>query len=95
MPVDDVFVAIGDATRRAILDELAERDGQTLFEICTRLTTRHGIGSSRQAISQHLDILARAGLVRAERNGRYKFHYADFRPLRAVVDRWPIPEEKL
>ena len=94
MPADDVFVAIGDATRRAILDELAERDGQTLFEICARLTTRHGIGSSRQAISQHLDVLAAAGLVRTERNGRYKFHYADFRPLRAVARRWPIPEDK-
>ena len=94
MPADDVFVAIGDATRRAILDELAERDGQTLFEICARLTARHGIGSSRQAISQHLDVLAAAGLVRTERNGRYKFHNADFRPLRAVAQRWPIPEDK-
>ncbi|MFU8854798.1 ArsR/SmtB family transcription factor [Micromonospora sp. SL1-18] len=89
----DVFAAIADPTRRAILDELAERDGQTLFEICARLTTRHGIGSSRQAISQHLDILAQAGLVRFARGGRYKFVHADFGPLRAVVDRWPIPEE--
>ncbi|MEU3457942.1 helix-turn-helix domain-containing protein [Micromonospora sp. NPDC006766] len=89
----DVFAALADPTRRAILDELAERDGQTLFEICARLTTRHNIGSSRQAISQHLDTLAEAGLVRFERSGRYKFHHADFRPLRAVVDRWPIPEE--
>ncbi|MFU8874067.1 ArsR/SmtB family transcription factor [Micromonospora sp. SL4-19] len=89
----DVFAAIADPTRRAILDELADRDGQTLFEICTRLTAKHGIGSSRQAISQHLDILAEAGLVRAERSGRYKFHHADFGPLRAVVGRWPIPEE--
>ncbi|SCF10180.1 DNA-binding transcriptional regulator, ArsR family [Micromonospora viridifaciens] len=90
----DVFAAIADPTRRAILDELAERDGQTLFEICTRLTARHGIGSSRQAISQHLDVLAQAGLVRFARSGRYKFMHADFRPLRAVVDRWPIPEEE-
>ncbi|MFD2765288.1 ArsR/SmtB family transcription factor [Micromonospora eburnea] len=89
----DVFTALADPTRRAILDELAERDGQTLFEICARLTARHGIGSSRQAISQHLDTLAAAGLVRFERSGRYKFHHADFGPLRAVVDRWPIPEE--
>lgn len=38
------------------IDELAERDGQTLFEICARLTTRHGLGSSRQAISQRIDL---------------------------------------
>ncbi|WP_433086387.1 ArsR/SmtB family transcription factor [Dactylosporangium sp. CA-052675] len=89
--MSDVFAAIADATRRAILDELAERDGQTLFEICARLAARHGVASSRQAISQHLDILAEAGFVRAERSGRYKFHHVDFAPLRAIVERWPVP----
>ncbi|MDQ3054732.1 MAG: helix-turn-helix domain-containing protein, partial [Actinomycetota bacterium] len=53
----DVFKALADPTRRAILDELQERDGQTLFELCVRLTTKHGLGSSRQAISQHLTVL--------------------------------------
>ena len=53
----DVFKALADPTRRTILDELAERDGQTLFELCARLTTNHGLGSSRQAISQHLTVL--------------------------------------
>ncbi|MER7273095.1 metalloregulator ArsR/SmtB family transcription factor [Dactylosporangium sp. NPDC000244] len=91
--MSDVFAAIADATRRAILDELAERDGQTLFEICARLATRHGVASSRQAISQHLDILAEAGFVRAERSGRYKFHHVDFAPLRAIVERWPVPAD--
>jgi DNA-binding transcriptional ArsR family regulator len=36
---EDVFKALADPTRRRILDELVERDGQTLFEICTRLVT--------------------------------------------------------
>ncbi|MCC6237523.1 MAG: helix-turn-helix transcriptional regulator, partial [Dehalococcoidia bacterium] len=49
---DDLFRALADPTRRAILDELTERDGQTLFEICGRLTMRHQLGSSRQAVSQ-------------------------------------------
>ncbi|WP_433059963.1 ArsR/SmtB family transcription factor [Dactylosporangium sp. CS-033363] len=89
--MSDVFAALADVTRRAILDELAERDGQTLFELCARLASRHGIASSRQAISQHLDILAEAGFVRAERSGRYKFHHVDFGPLRAIAERWPIP----
>ncbi len=86
----DVFKALADPTRRAILDELTERDGQTLFELCTRLTMKHEVTSSRQAISQHLDVLEGAGLVTTRRDGRYKFHFLDTRPLRAIVQRWPI-----
>ena len=85
----DLFKALADPTRRTILDELTDRDGQTLFEICSRLAMRHGIGASRQAISQHLDVLEDAGLVRSERSGRYKFHYLDTTPLREIGDRWP------
>jgi DNA-binding transcriptional ArsR family regulator len=86
---DAVFKALADPTRRAILDELAQRDGQTLFEICSRLMMRHGIGSSRQAISQHLDVLEEAGLIRTRREGRYKFHQLDTTPLIGIVERWP------
>ena len=85
----DLFKALADPTRRTILDELTDRDGQTLFEICSRLAMRHGIGASRQAISQHLYVLEDAGLVRSERSGRYKFHYLDTTPLREIGDRWP------
>ena len=87
--VGDVFKALADPTRRAILDELAERDGQTLFELCTRLAMKHGVTSSRQAISQHLDVLEEAGLVTTRREGRYKFHSIDTGPLRAIAQRWP------
>ena len=86
----DVFKALADPTRRAILDELQERNGQTLFELCTRLISRHGLGSTRQAVSQHLDVLEAAGLVRSRREGRYKFHDLDTAPLRAISDRWRI-----
>jgi DNA-binding transcriptional ArsR family regulator len=88
----DVFKALADPTRRTILDELADRDGQTLFEICNRLITKHGIDSSRQAISQHLDVLEEAGLVRVRRQGRYKFHDLDTAPLGEIAERWPIRE---
>ncbi len=88
----DVFKALADPTRRAILDELTEKDGQTLFELCSRLATKHGVGSSRQAISQHLDVLEEAGLVTTERDGRYKFHHVDTRPLGSIVERWPIKD---
>ena len=89
-----MFKALADPTRRTILDELRERNDQTLFELCTRLTMKHGLGSSRQAISQHLEILEQAGLVTTRRQGRYKFHSLDTSPLRAIVDRWPINDER-
>jgi DNA-binding transcriptional ArsR family regulator len=91
--VADVFRALDDETRRLILDELAVRDGQTLFEICTTLLTRHGLGSTRQAISQHLAVLEDAGLVVTERRGRSKFHHFDREPLAAIARRWPVPKE--
>ncbi len=90
--MDAVFRAIGDPTRRAILDELTDRTGQTLFELCGRLTMKHGLSSSRQAISQHLAVLEEAGLVRTRRAGRYKFHDIDTTPLRSITERWPVPE---
>lgn len=86
--VADVFKALADPTRRIILDELAERDGQTLFEICGRLLMVHGLSSSRQAVSQHLDVLEAAGLVETKREGRYKFHYIHTAPLEPIVQRW-------
>ena len=89
MGVGDVFKALADPTRRAILDELQERNGQTLFELCTRLISKHGLGSTRQAVSQHLDVLEAAGLVRTRREGRYKFHELDTSPLRTIAERWP------
>ena len=90
--VADLYRAIADPTRRAIIDELTERDGQTLFEICSRLAMRHGLASSRQAVSQHLDVLESAGLVKTRREGRYKFHSLDTEPLKEIVERWHLNE---
>jgi DNA-binding transcriptional ArsR family regulator len=87
--VSDVFKALADPTRRAILDELQDRDGQTLYELCARLATKHGLGSTRQAISQHLDLLESAGLITTRRAGRYKFHHFDPAPLQIIASRWP------
>ena len=85
----DLYKALADPTRRAILDELRQRDGQTLYELCVRLITYHGLGSTRQAISQHLDVLEAAGLVKTRRKGRFKFHDLDTSPLREIAERWP------
>ena len=86
--MSDVYRALADPTRRAILAQLSDRDGQTLFELCSRLATKHGLGSTRQAISQHLDVLESAGLVRTRRQGRYKFHHLDTTPLETIIERW-------
>ncbi len=89
--MDDLFKALADPTRRSILDELTERNGQTLFELCTRLAMKHEIGLTRQAISQHLDVLESAGLVTTRREGRYKFHDIDPKPLKHIAKRWLRP----
>ena len=87
----DVFKALADPTRRRILDELTERNGQTLFEICSRLSTKHQLGSSRQAISQHLELLEAADLIQTRREGRCKVHHLNTRPLEHIADRWLKP----
>jgi predicted enzyme related to lactoylglutathione lyase len=92
--MDDVFKALADPTRRRILDELTERNGQTLFEICSRLATKHQLGSSRQAISQHLQLLEASGLIETKREGRFKFHYLNTRPLERIADRWLEPHSQ-
>ena len=93
-PVSDVFEAIATPARRAILDELVERDGQTLFELCNRLAMKHQLGLTRQAISQHLEVLESAGLVTTVRQGKYKLHYFHTAPLETIVARWLKPGKK-
>jgi DNA-binding transcriptional ArsR family regulator len=92
LEVSDVFHALAAPARRAILDELHDRDGQSLFELCARLTMKHGLGLSRQAVSQHLEVLEAAGLVSSRRDGKYKFHYLDRGPLKEIVARWSIDD---
>jgi DNA-binding transcriptional ArsR family regulator len=92
--VGDVFKALADPTRRRILDELTERDGQTLFELCARLATKYQLASSRQAISQHLELLEAAGLVETRREGRYKFHHLNTAPLEPIIERWIKPHRE-
>ena len=82
MAMDDVFRAIGDPTRRRLLDELFKRDGQTLSALERRLPmTRFGV-------MKHLRILEQAGLVVTRRSGREKLHFLNAVPIRRVHDRW-------
>ena len=80
--MDEVFKALGDPTRRSLLDELFRRDGQTLSELADRLTmTRFGV-------MKHLRLLEEARLITTKRRGREKLHYLNPVPIRLVHDRW-------
>jgi uncharacterized protein YndB with AHSA1/START domain len=80
--VDDVFRALADPTRRSLLDELFQEDGQTLSALESRLPmTRFGV-------MKHLRVLEEAGLVVTKRRGREKLHYLNPVPIRLVHDRW-------
>jgi DNA-binding transcriptional ArsR family regulator len=80
--------AIADTTRRRIIDELALRDRQSLFEICARLLSRHSITHSRQAISQHLSVLEDVGVVEVEWQGTTKLHSLNTAPLAGLLGGW-------
>src|SRR5438045_1480256 len=80
--VDEVFRALGDPTRRALLDELFREDGQTLSALEERFSmTRFGV-------MKHLKILEEAGLVVSRKRGREKLHFLNPVPIRLVHDRW-------
>ena len=68
--LDLIFKTLGDATRRRILDLLQERSERSLFEICASFAVADGKSLSRQTISQHLDMLERAGLIITSWKGR-------------------------
>lgn len=87
--VPDVFDALAAPARRTIMDALVQRDEQTLFELLNRLRADHSLALTRQAVSQHLDVLEEAGLVQRRREGRYTFLTLTPGPLREIPLRWP------
>jgi DNA-binding transcriptional ArsR family regulator len=79
---DRVFKALGDPTRRFLLDRLYERDGRTLTELESELDmTRFGV-------MKHLRLLEDAGLVIPRKQGREKLHFLNPVPIRLIHDRW-------
>ncbi|TDC54610.1 metalloregulator ArsR/SmtB family transcription factor [Jiangella ureilytica] len=79
---DDVFRALADPSRRALLDTLNRDNGQTLRQLCA------GLDMARQSVSKHLAVLEQAGLVTTERRGREKHHFLNAEPINAIADRW-------
>ncbi|MBF9031383.1 metalloregulator ArsR/SmtB family transcription factor [Rhodobacterales bacterium HKCCE3408] len=83
--MDLIFKALNDPARRALLDSLRQKDGQTLGELEAQLDmTRFGV-------MKHLGVLEEAGLIATRREGRFKYHYLNAVPLQEVVDRWIEP----
>ncbi len=82
VPVELVFKALADPTRRALLDELFRRDGQSLNELHERFEM------TRIGVAKHLRLLEAAGLVVTKRRGREKLHFLNPVPIRLVHDRW-------
>jgi uncharacterized protein YndB with AHSA1/START domain/DNA-binding transcriptional ArsR family regulator len=80
--MDTVFKALADPTRRRLLDELFNGDGQTLGALESRLPmTRFGV-------MKHLRVLEQAGLLTTKRRGREKLHFLNAVPIRLIHDRW-------
>lgn len=80
--MDAVFKALADPSRRALLDRLHARNGQSLSELCD------GLAMTRQAVTKHLGILEAANLVTTIRHGREKLHYLNPVPIHEIGQRW-------
>lgn len=95
MTESDVFRALADPTRRAVLERLLSGEKNA-----TEL--RDGMGISQPAVSQHLAVLRSAGLVSEERAGRHVKYSVNADGLRPLIDWiaryrafWPARVEKL
>jgi DNA-binding transcriptional ArsR family regulator len=80
--VNDVFRALADPSRRALLDALFKRNGQTLGELCD------GMAMTRQAVAKHLALLEDANLVAVVWRVREKLHYLNPVPIHEISERW-------
>ncbi|MEQ1610525.1 MAG: metalloregulator ArsR/SmtB family transcription factor [Hyphomonadaceae bacterium] len=80
--MDQVFRALADESRRALLDSLSASSAQTLNELCS------GLSMTRQAVSKHLAILEEANLVATVKRGREKLHYLNPVPIAEIANRW-------
>jgi DNA-binding transcriptional ArsR family regulator len=83
-PAPDIWQALADPTRRALIDRLAE-GARTTSQLC------EGMPMSRFGVMKHLGILERAGLVVARRRGRLRFNHLNAAPLHALQARWLSP----
>jgi DNA-binding transcriptional ArsR family regulator len=79
---DRVFKALAAPERRMLLDGLRAQNGQTLTELCRP----HAM--TRQAVTRHLNVLEKAGLVATRWSGREKLHYLNPVPIHEIAEQW-------
>jgi DNA-binding transcriptional ArsR family regulator len=77
---DMLFRTLADPTRRAIFERLCRTGGQTV----AALTAEAGV--SQPAVSKHLGVLKRAGLVHDRHEGRQTRYSAEIKALRPLLD---------
>jgi uncharacterized protein YndB with AHSA1/START domain/biotin operon repressor len=82
MDSEQVFKALADPNRRAMLDSLFNRDGQSLNELAAP------IDMTRFGVMKHLQVLTDAGLIVTRKVGREKLHYLNPVPIQQVYERW-------
>ena len=83
--MDAVFKALADPTRRALLDALRVRDGQTLGEL------EGSAPMTRFGVMKHLKVLVEANLVVSRKAGRSRYHYLNAVALVEATSRWIEP----
>jgi DNA-binding transcriptional ArsR family regulator len=79
--LDATFAALADPTRRAILARLAERGDASVAELAAPFAM------TQPAISKHLKVLERAGLISRERSAQRRLSHLEVVPLRDAA-RW-------
>lgn len=87
MPATDVFAALANPTRRALLRHLLDDGPQPVADLAARFDMR------RPSVSEHLKVLREAGLVSERRSGRQRLYHLEPEPLAEVAD-WLTPYER-
>ena len=87
--LDQVWKALSDPTRRAILDALRDRP-RTTTEIVERVPQL-----SRFGVMKHLEVLRQAQLVFTREAGRQRVNSLNVVPIRQIYERWVGPFQEL
>jgi DNA-binding transcriptional ArsR family regulator len=75
----NIFAALGDETRLSLLDRLSRVSRQSISQLA------EGTNLTRQAVTKHLQVLERVGLVRSIRKGRETLFEFDATPIETMT----------
>ncbi|MES0808916.1 helix-turn-helix transcriptional regulator [Roseibium sp. SCPC15] len=86
--LDLIFKALSDRTRRRIIHYLSKCQDQSLFEVCSAAVAEDGKALARQTVSQHLEVLEAAGLIKITWKGRTKAHSLNIEQRHVKATAW-------